>query len=290
MLCNDAAYCPFIHAADDSPRRSWAIPQRRLAHYLLVTSLEGSEELVVQGQPLLIARGASYLIQPGWLCDLASRGGNRPVWVHFDVIFEQRRREHPLVNAYNAELGPRESFLQPGSRETWGVELGVLVPAPLVRLYRERVVELVRTWKRGGPRATFSATCILGELLAALVEHAWQREEHPRAASTAERLTRAESVAMRSLGVSFGLDEFAAAAGLSASRFSALYRRERGTSPGAFLRRARLKAAAELLLREALPVARVGVMVGYPDPTVFGRVFKGHYGVSPAAWRKRRQP
>ncbi len=286
MLCVEGAYCPFIHAADDSPRaRAWAIPRRRLAHYLLVTSLDGSERLVVEGREHHVARGATYLIQPGWLCDLASEKGNRPVWVHFDLAFDSKRRQHPFAQAYDSELGPRARFLQPPAQAVYGVELEVLVPRALSKLFQQRVPELVQAWKRGGAQHTFRATRLLAEVLAAWVEQAW-RVADPARAPPEERVSRAESVAMQSLGASFGLPEFAAAAGLSPSRFSAVYRDLRGRSPGAFLREARLNAAAELLVREALPAAQVGKMVGYADPSVFGRVFKKRFGASPDRFRR----
>ena len=44
MIAWDEPYCPFIHAADDSPRRHpWLMANRRLAHFLLVTSLDAGQ-------------------------------------------------------------------------------------------------------------------------------------------------------------------------------------------------------------------------------------------------------
>src|SRR6478609_4587778 len=146
MLALTAAYCPYIHCCGDAPRpQPWGKPQRRLAHYLLVTSFEGEEQIVVDGDRYQIATGMSYLIQPNQLTDLWSVKGSRPVWVHFDVLFDPQRENHPHVVGYEPELNDRIRFLQPSAREVWGVDLPVPIPKPLQPLFRKRLFELVRT-------------------------------------------------------------------------------------------------------------------------------------------------
>ena len=290
MLALSAAYCPYIHCCGDAPRaHPWSKPQRRLAHYLLVTSLEGEEQIIVDGRRYAIAQGTSYLIQPGSLSDLWSAKGSRPVWVHFDVIYHPGRDTHPHVTGYEPELGDREHLLQPRAREVWGVDLPVIVPEPHAEFFRQRLFEVVRTWHQRSPVCVLRATEMLGDLLLRLVEHEYHGEDvEPQTLEA--RILKAESVAKRSLGLAFGVDEFAAEAGLSRSRFSALYKDFRGISPGAFLRQERMQLAVELLARTRLTVAEVGASVGYPEPTAFGRVFRMHTGTSPSDWRRAALP
>ncbi|MBA3685958.1 MAG: helix-turn-helix domain-containing protein, partial [Planctomycetes bacterium] len=47
--------------------------------------------------------------------------------------------------------------------------------------------------------------------------------------------------------------------------------------------------AEQLLDRPDLPVGAVGRLAGFPDPTVFGRIFHAARGCSPSAWRSRAQ-
>jgi AraC-like DNA-binding protein len=290
MLALTGAYCPYIHCCGDAPRpHPWSKPQRRLAHYLLVTSLEGEEQIVVDGQRYSIPQGASYLIQPGSLSDLWSVKGSRPVWVHFDVVFLEQRALHPHVVGYEPELGDRTRFLQPRAEEVWGVELPVLIPKALQSVFRQRLFELVRTWHQRSDVCTLRATQALSELLLRLVEHE-RAADAPDSATPESRVLQAENVARQSLGAAFGVDEFAAAAGLSRSRFSALYKAHRGISPGHFLRRERMQLAVELLARTQLSIAEVGANVGYPEPTAFGRVFRLHTGSSPSDWRRQALP
>ena len=288
MIACDGPFCPFIHVADDLPRRRpWLSRGRRLAHYLLVTSLHGTEEVLVDGEAVTIPAGGSYLIQPDALHDLSSPG-NQPVWIHFDLVWDPRRREHPHAGPHESELGRRASFLQPGSEAVWGVDLPVAVPAALRALFADAVPRLVATWKRGDRLSGLAATHQLSGLLLSWVEHAWRGRDGGAGLDPQTRLARAEAMAMRSLDTGFGVDEFAAAAGYSRSRFCSVFTAQRGLSPGTWLRRERLRLAEMLLSRAELGVAEVGAMIGYPDPTVFGRVFRSHAGVSPSAWRARQ--
>jgi two-component system response regulator YesN len=53
-----------------------------------------------------------------------------------------------------------------------------------------------------------------------------------------------------------------------------------------FLRNERMQRAVELLSVTNRSAADVGVMVGYPDPTAFGRVFRAHTGKTPGQFRR----
>ena len=283
LLAYDGAYCPWIHGGDDSARpRPWTMLQRRLTFWLLVVSFDGGEELLVEGRPWRVEPGGAYLIQPGWLADLRS-DGSRPAWLHFDLRFDPRRRAHPYAHPHDDDLAPRRQWLQPGAQETWGVDLPVLVPPALLPRFASDVPWIIRRWREGGRLAGLDAANRLSSLLLTLVEHC----EGARAADPRERIARAEALARTSLDTGFGLDEFAAAAGYRRSRFSELYHAVRGTTPAAFLKAERVARAKELLERGDLPIARIAALVGHPDPTVFGRIFREATGMTPGAWRGR---
>lgn len=287
MRAADGPYCPYIHCGDDRPRQHpWSMPQRRLTHWLLVTSLEGEERLRVAGVDVRVPSGSSYLIQPGVLADIGSATGNRPVWLHFDLMYDAKRAQHPDSGGYRDHLGERAAFMQADAMTVFGIELAVLAPKAVQPLLRAGVIDVVRTWQGGGPLAQVQAAHRLSGLLLNWVAHAWRSEGMVPATAPAARIARAEALARGQLGTDFDVDDFAAAAGYSRSRFCAVYQQVRGASPGRWLRDERLLLAEELLVRPELPVASVGAMVGYPDPTVFGRVFRAHRGVTPGEWRR----
>jgi AraC-like DNA-binding protein len=75
-------------------------------------------------------------------------------------------------------------------------------------------------------------------------------------------------------------------AGVSPSRFSRLYK-EGGEAFGQARRQRRLEQAAELLRQGSLPVWRVAQECGYRSSAHFCQLFKGFYGSTPAAYRRK---
>lgn len=80
-------------------------------------------------------------------------------------------------------------------------------------------------------------------------------------------------------------EDLARRAGLS---LSALHRQclaEFALSPGAWLRRERLRRACALLLGSSLSLAAVAEQCGFPDVFAFSRCFRREFGQPPGRWR-----
>jgi AraC family transcriptional regulator of arabinose operon len=80
----------------------------------------------------------------------------------------------------------------------------------------------------------------------------------------------------------------AAAVHLSPSRFSHLFPRDVGLSPGQYIKAVRMAAAQRLLEGSFLTVKEVMAQVGFSDPSHFVRDFKQHHGIRPGEARRRR--
>jgi transcriptional regulator GlxA family with amidase domain len=85
------------------------------------------------------------------------------------------------------------------------------------------------------------------------------------------------------------LAEMAKSVSLSPSRFSLLFKRETGESPGRYLRALRRKKAKEMLETTWLKVKDISAMIGIHDASHFVRDFKQLYGLSPGEYRKRNR-
>lgn len=81
--------------------------------------------------------------------------------------------------------------------------------------------------------------------------------------------------------------DLAAAAGMSASHFSRVFRAAFGTSPIDWLRRERINQAKRRLSESADPIERIAAQVGYNDRFFFSRDFKRLTGYSPREFRRR---
>jgi transcriptional regulator GlxA family with amidase domain len=92
----------------------------------------------------------------------------------------------------------------------------------------------------------------------------------------------------------WSIDEIAQAVSMSASQLSRLFRRDLGTSPAAYLSRARVDRMAELLSTTRIAIASAAQSSGWTNPAVATRAFKRRFGVTPSAfasaYRHERTP
>lgn len=74
---------------------------------------------------------------------------------------------------------------------------------------------------------------------------------------------------------------------LSPSRFSGIWKKAMGTSPGEYLRDLRLRHAQTLLKTTNRSASEIALACGFSDAAQFSRTFKNAFGVSPSAYRRR---
>jgi AraC-like DNA-binding protein len=106
----------------------------------------------------------------------------------------------------------------------------------------------------------------------------------------ARHLLRAKDLADARYFEPLGVDDLAAAAGLSRAHFSREFRRAFGESPHAYLLTRRLERAAALLRATDRSVAEICLDVGLQSIGSFTTSFTRHYGTSPTVYRARYPP
>lgn len=74
--------------------------------------------------------------------------------------------------------------------------------------------------------------------------------------------------------------------GINRSYLYTLFTEQLGTPPQTYLTNYRLSRGAELLSGTAYSIESIALSCGYPDPQLFSRLFKKHYGRTPTAYRK----
>jgi AraC-like DNA-binding protein len=106
----------------------------------------------------------------------------------------------------------------------------------------------------------------------------------------ARHLRKAKDLADARYFEPLGVDDMAAAAGLSRAHFSREFRREFGDSPHQYLLTRRLERAATLLRATDRSVADICFSVGLASVGSFTTSFTRTYGVSPTVYRARFPP
>jgi AraC-like DNA-binding protein len=106
----------------------------------------------------------------------------------------------------------------------------------------------------------------------------------------ARHLLRAKDLADARYFEPLGVEDLAAAAGLSRAHFSREFRRAFGESPHAYLLTRRLERAAALLRTTDHSVAKICFAVGLQSVGSFTTSFTRTYGVSPTAHRSAFPP
>ncbi len=86
------------------------------------------------------------------------------------------------------------------------------------------------------------------------------------------------------------VDDLAAEAHLSASRFAHLFRSEIGVSPMRYVEQVRLRQARRLLETGHMTVSEVAEIVGFCNVYYFSSVFKRRVGIPPSDYRAGKRP
>ena len=103
-------------------------------------------------------------------------------------------------------------------------------------------------------------------------------------------LLRAKDLADARYAEPIGVDDLAAAAGLSRAHFSREFRRAFGESPHSYLLTRRLERAAALLRKTDRSVAAICLDVGLTSVGSFTTSFKRNFGKTPTAYRASFPP
>jgi AraC-like DNA-binding protein len=106
----------------------------------------------------------------------------------------------------------------------------------------------------------------------------------------ARHLLRAKDLADARYAEPLGVDDLAAAAGLSRAHFSRAFKQAFGESPHAYLLTRRLERAAALLRHTDRSVADICLSVGLQSIGSFTTSFGRAYGMSPTVYRAAHPP
>jgi AraC-like DNA-binding protein len=92
----------------------------------------------------------------------------------------------------------------------------------------------------------------------------------------------------RNLDKAIQLSDIAAAAKLSPSYFSVLFKQSFGETPHAYVVRCRIARAQHLMLATVEPLSQIAAACGLTDQCHLSKLFRRATGTSPSKWRRKR--
>lgn len=100
------------------------------------------------------------------------------------------------------------------------------------------------------------------------------------------RIAKSLKAIHRAPGRAWGLNELAQEAGLSRTAFATTFSRLMSLTPISYLTQWRMQIARTALLESNAPIIEIAEKVGYGSEAAFSRVFKKHYQLAPASYRR----
>ena len=83
------------------------------------------------------------------------------------------------------------------------------------------------------------------------------------------------------------IEKLSQEAGLSASRFSHLFKEETGVSPMDYFRKEKIEAAKEMLVYSEYKIHEISTILGFSNESHFIKVFREFEGITPAEYRRK---
>lgn len=149
-----------------------------------------------------------------------------------------------------------------------------------------------REWNSKDYGAALLGGRALEMLLVLLSRHARgsrPHRRHPALNKHQDRIVQAAAAYFeQNLGIPRSVERIARYHSLSASHFSALFRKGKGMSPRDFVQQLRLKRTTGLLRETDASLKEIAAMCGYVDAAHFSRHFKKETGSTPGQFRLRR--
>ncbi len=221
------------------------------------------------GTAVRLPAGSGYVSRAGLRHRFSTRGKvGTFAWAHIDAHL----------------LGGIDAFAFMGI-----VDAGVL--GERIGAINRELVALLGDAMRGTSRRGDSLRMVAEEkrlcfgLFSALLECAVPPAEATELVRGGSRLAPVLRLMSERFSQRLGIPGLARAAGLSPSRFHAVFAATFGRSPSAYLQDLRVRAAQRLLIAEDAPISEVAARCGFGDQFHFSRQFRRHCGTSPSAYR-----
>lgn len=164
--------------------------------------------------------------------------------------------------------------------------------APIVGRHLPRVAQLLALIETELRRPSLGSRLMIDGVLRAIADLLVSRDTESLAEPcdriylSPPKLRRVVDFIEAHLHDSIGLDDLAAAAGLSANHFLRVFKLATGETPYHYLRARRLERARTLLGDNTMPLAELALECGFANQAHFTAAFSRELGISPGRYRR----
>ena len=277
---------PYVRHCGDSHRLAWSIGSRKLLDFLLVYIVSGKGRFAIDDEDYEAASGDLFWIPPDTRHRMEGFApGMHCVYVHFDLIYR------PTYSHWDFSIpGGMEDLreLRPLLHERIRHPLLKRLKGRIRNHTNQRVGGLLQEICAEAARAQPFAGLRMSGLMMEVVAEILRGESHLPSEQLAHApfLERAADTLYQRCHENLRLREIAKSCELSASHFRSLFHRHFGITPRAFLRRARLRRAQELMVGTAMTLSEIAQKSGFATIHSFSRAFRAQEGISPREYRK----
>lgn len=279
---------PYVRHCGDSHRPAWSVGPRKLLDYLLVYIADGKGSFTIAGESYAAEPGDLFWIPPD---TLHSMSGYAPAmhcsYVHFDLVYRPSHSHWDFsIPAGMTDLNELQPLLHPRVQHPLLNQLAGRMRCHTNRHVGGLIQDICAEAARAQPFAGLKMSGILLQIVAEILRGmAGQTSlQQPQLAHT-PFLERAADAMSRRCHEPLRLGEFAASCTLSVSHFRLLFHQHFGLTPRAFLRRARLRRAQELMAGTSMTLSEIAAKSGFATVHSFSRAFRSQEGMSPRAYR-----
>jgi AraC-like DNA-binding protein len=248
---------------------------------------EGEMIASVEGRGHRLRAGDFCLIQPGELHTLEGPTHTITPYVHLDVFYNPARERSFVVRSGRVDVSGLEELMQPGLHEATGVRVPTRFVPQHPAQFRDTMLKTIGIWQRrdflGQIESQYLAT---GLVLSVLQSYSRGSSDSP---DQPEFLNWSTSFMSLHLSEPLSISDMAERAGLSASRFSQVFRDRFGRPPHQFLLHLRIQRAQDLLQHTGLTMREISVQCGFSDVHHFAKTFRRLSGQTPGSYRGTNQ-
>jgi AraC-like DNA-binding protein len=252
--------------------------------YLIMYVQEGEMIAHVEGRGYEFGAGDFCLIQPGEVHTLEGPTHTITPYVHLDVFHNPGREQSFVVRSGRVDVSGHGDLMQPSLDEALGVSVPTGFVPPHPAQFRDTMLKAIGIWQRrdflGQLESQYLAMGLVLSILRGYSGDSSESSDEP------EFLNWITSYMSLHLSEPLSVSDMAARAGLSASRFSQVFRNRFARPPHQFLLHLRVQRAQDLLHHTSLTMREISAQCGFSDVHHFAKTFKRLSGQTPGSYRR----